>query len=193
MSIKKIIYERRTIRKFKIQTINTSDLVELIDFARMAPSASNIQSLKYIIVNNQEKVIEVFKNTKWAGYLKGDGSPTIEQRPRAFIIVLNDMIIKKEGYELDAGASIENILLGAQSKKIGTAWLGAINKVNIKSILEISNQYKIIAAIALGYADYKTKIEDVKNDIKYYLDKEDILHIPKRKISEVILLTKESL
>ncbi|MBN2852124.1 MAG: nitroreductase family protein [Clostridia bacterium] len=190
MNIKDIIYERRTIRKFTDRKVSDSDLNYLIDLARMAPSGSNMQPLKYAIVNQEDNVQKVFKLTKWAGYLKGKGSPDETERPTAFIIVLNDEEIRKEGYELDAGASIQNILLGATEKGIGTAWLGAIDRDEIRNILEIPMRFRIISAIALGYANYKTVIEEEKGDIKYYLDNDDVLHIPKRKNSDIIVLTK---
>lgn len=190
MNFKEIIYKRRTIRKFTDRKVSYQDLVHLVDLARMAPSGSNMQPLKYITVNEQENVKRIFSHTKWAGYLNGKGTPDDSERPMAFILVLNDEEIRKEGYELDAGASIQSILLGATEKGIGTAWLGAIDRDAIREILEIPLKYRIISAIALGYPDYQTVVEDEKGDIRYYLDVEGVLHIPKRKIDDIIVLTK---
>ncbi len=190
MNITKIINTRRTIRRFIDKPIDKEILVNLVDLARMAPSGSNMQPLKYVIINDTKLVKEVFAFTRWAGYLQGKGSPTKEQAPTAFIIVLNDQTIRKSGYELDAGASIQNILLGATDLKIGTAWLGAIDRDQIRKLLTLPKKYTIISAIALGIADYKTIVEDEQGDIKYYVDDLNTLHIPKRKLNDIIVLTK---
>ena len=51
-----LILKRRTIRKFKQIKIEPSILTKLINAARHAPSASNLQPVKYIIVDDDEKV-----------------------------------------------------------------------------------------------------------------------------------------
>jgi len=190
MNFKKLVYKRRTIRKFNNKKIKDKTLLELIDLARMAPSASNLQPLKYIIVNDEKNTRELFNYIKWAGYLRGKGSPDISEQPTAYIVVLNDSTIRKEGYELDAGAAIENILLGAVKKKIGCAWLGAIDRNKIRQLFDIEKHLFIISVIALGYSKYATKAEFEKGDIKYYLDDEGTLHVPKRKLKDLIVLTK---
>ena len=50
MNIEEAIYNRRTIRRFKQEPIQTDILKKLIDYARIAPSGMNIQALEYIII-----------------------------------------------------------------------------------------------------------------------------------------------
>lgn len=190
MNITKIINTRRTIRSFINKPISKEILISLVDLARMAPSGSNLQPLKYAIITDVKLVNEIFAFTRWAGYLQGKGSPTKKQAPTAFILVLNDQAIRKAGYELDAGASIQNILLGATDLGIGTAWLGAIDRDQIRKLINLPEKYIIISAIALGIADYKTIVEEEQGDIKYYVDDLDTLHVPKRKLNDIIVLTK---
>lgn len=190
MNITKLINTRRTTRRFSEKVISKEILIDLVDLARMAPSGSNMQPLKYVIITETELVNEVFAYTKWAGYLQGKGSPTEKQAPTSFILVLNDLTIRKTGYELDAGASIQNILLGATDIGIGTAWLGAIDRDEIRRLINLPEKYNIISAIALGIADYMTIVEDEQGDIKYYVDDLNVLHVPKRKLNDIIVLTK---
>ncbi len=190
MEFKELVNDRRTVRKFTNDQVEIENIIDLVDLARMAPSGSNMQPLKYVIVHKKKNVNELFTYTKWAGYLQGKGRPDDKHQPGAYIIVLNDRTIRKEGYELDAGAAIMNILLGACDKKMDAAWLGAIDRDAIRKLLLIPDQYVIISAIALGYGDYKTITEDEKGDIKYYLDSDEMLHIPKRKLKDLIVLTK---
>lgn len=186
MNLKENINSRRTIRSFNRIAVSEKLLLELVDYARVAPSGSNMQSLKYCIVTKEEDVITVFKNSKYAGYL--EWNPTINERAEAFIIVLNDLNIRKTMYELDAGAAIQNILLGANEMGLSTCWLGSIHRENIKKFLNIPTDLIIVSAIAIGYSNEKSVIEDKIDHIKYYKDEKDIVHVPKRSLEEITIL-----
>ncbi|MBN1624543.1 MAG: nitroreductase family protein [Clostridia bacterium] len=180
------IEERRSIRKFSRREISMDSLKEIIRCGGLAASGMNVQPIKYIIATGI-KADEIFPHTRWAGYLKGKGSPTFEERPYAFILVLNDNNLRKSGYELDAGAAVQNILLSAVSMGLGTCWLGAIDYEDITVIAQIPDDYKLICAIAVGYPAQKSISEPSKGDIKYYLDEKGVLHVPKRNPDEIIL------
>ena len=129
----------------------------------------------------------IFKQTKWAGYIKPDGDPKKGERPTAYIAILCDEEIKKSGYEIDAGIAGENIILTAVGEGIGSCWLGAIDRENIRRILNIPERYYIHSLIALGYPDEEPIAEDMNDDsIKYYKDENGVLHVPKRKLEDVI-------
>jgi len=177
---------RRSIRKFSRKLVPTEDLKELVKLGGLAASGMNVQPIKYIIAT-REKADSIFPHTRWAGYLKGKGSPLFEERPAAFILVLNDKNLRTSGYELDAGAAIQNILLGAHSMGLGTCWLGAIDYEKISEITDIGDKYKLISAIAVGYPAQTSISEPAGGDIKYYLDNEQVLHVPKRGLDEIIL------
>lgn len=177
---------RRSIRKFKREEVKTDLLKELVRLGGMAASGMNVQPIKYIIAKGNT-ADEIFLHTRWAGYLKGKGSPSFEERPASFILVLNDSSIRKSGYELDAGAAVQNILVAAHSMGLGTCWLGAIDYEEISKISKIGRRYELISAIAVGYPAQKSISEKSKGDIKYYLDEEEVLHVPKRDLDEIIL------
>ena len=64
MEFEEIIYKRRTIRRFRQDPISLEKLRKLIDFARVAPMARNIQGLEFIIVYNAEmkkKIVSISK------------------------------------------------------------------------------------------------------------------------------------
>jgi nitroreductase len=187
MNIYDLILKRRTIRKFKQREIEYRILERLVNAARFAPSASNLQPLKYIIVDNPEDVNKVFKNVKWAAYIASEGTPAEDERPTAFIVILADTEIKKGGYELDIGAAAQNIFLAALEEGIGSCWMGAINRDNIRKILNIPERYIINTVIALGYLGENPVAEDEKGSIKYYKDEYGVLHVPKRRLEDIII------
>lgn len=186
MSIYELILRRRTVRKFKQQKIDRNILERLVDAARNAPSAANLQPLKYIVVDEPEKVAVVFNNVKWAGYIAPSGNPGEGEKPVAFIAILVDTGIRENGYELDIGAAAQSIFLAAEEEGIGTCWMGAIDREKIKSILKIPDCYILNTVISLGYAGERPVAEDENGSIKYYKDKDGLLHVPKRKLSDIL-------
>lgn len=187
MEIDEAIRKRRSIRKFKQKEIGINILKELIGYARIAPSAANVQPLEYYIVTDDSLRSEVFGNLKWAGYIAPEGDPKDNERPVAYIIVLVNKNKKSFPPQRDVGAAVENILLAAINKNIGSCWLGAINRKNLTSILELPSKYKIDSVIALGYPKEEAVTEKSKNgDIKYWKDEQGTLHVPKRSLDEVI-------
>ena len=187
MDIEEVIYKRRTIRRFKQEEVPIEILKKLIDFARIAPMGNNIQSLEYIIVADTEVGKQIFANTAWAGSLpENERIPEEGRRPTAYIIVLINSTIKKTpGAEI--GAAVKNMLLGACNLGLGTCWMGSINRVKIKEILKISDEYEISHLVSLGYPDEESVMEPYKDSMKYWKDAEGKMHIPKRALDDIIL------
>lgn len=187
MSIYDLILKRRTIRKFQQKKIDGNILEKMINAARLAPSAANIQPLKYMIIDSSENVAEMSKYVKWAAYIAPEGDPAAGEEPVAYIAILVDTEIRKAGYELDVGASAQNIFLTALEEGIGTCWMGAIDREKIKSHFKIPDSFIISTVVALGYPLESPVVEDIKEDqIKYFKDAEGVLHVPKRKLQDVI-------
>lgn len=191
MGVYETIMKRRTIRKFKQEQIRTEILKKLVDAARVAPQGANMQPLKYVIVNEKVLVDELFPTTAWAGYIRPAGDPGQDERPVSYIVVLVDTDIKKAGYDVDAGAAVENLLLAACEEELGSCWLGAIDREKIKEILNIPEKYIIHTMIALGYPSEEPVTEDEKGTIKYYKDELGVLHVPKRKLEDIMFYNKE--
>ena len=187
MDVKTALLERRTIRKFTQQPVPKQDLVDLIDYARLAAYPGNNQSLRFAIIDNKPMVDLVFENTKWAGYL-ADGTPKFNERPTAFIAILGDNSIKKT-FEVEAGAAVTSMMLGAYEKGIATCWIGSLNRTEVMKILGISKEdYSLVYVLALGYPAQKSRACEMKDgDIKYFLDEENILNVPKRSLEEIII------
>ncbi len=182
-----LIRQRRTIRKFQQRRIERALLEKLIDAARMAPSANNMQPLKYVIVDEDERTAQFFKYVKWAGYIAPAGNPGDDEKPVAYIIILLDTQVRETGYELDAGAAAENIFITAQEEGIGSCWMGAIDREGIRKLLNIPERYLINTVAALGYPAESPVTEEENGTIRYYKDENGVLHVPKRKLGDVIL------
>ena len=187
MSVYDLIFNRRTIRKFKQKPISEDMLKKYINVARVAPSAANRQPLKYVGVLSQEKVAKVFDCVKWAGYLAPDYNPKETERPTAFIAVCVDRNISQAVYEMDIGAAVENIILTALEDGVGACWMLSIDRPKISEILNLPENLTLSCVLALGYSDEEPKeVEMIDDNIKYYLEN-GTLCVPKRSINEVLL------
>ncbi len=187
MDIEEAIKKRRTIRRFTQKPIPREILKKLIDYARVAPMARNVQGLEYIIVENSEIREKLFKLIKFAGSLPEDQrTPEPGREPTAYIIVLVNTEIKPSFFDFDIGAAVENILLGAVKYGIGSCWMANINVRKIKSLLEIPDQYQVKHVISLGYPDEESFMEPYEDSYKYWKNPDGKMHVPKRDLDDII-------
>lgn len=181
-----LIISRRTIRQFKSTPVPREVLERLVDAARVAPSASNLQPLEFIVADEKEVLDKIFPCLKWAGYIAPEGDPRPGQEPMAYIVVLVNTDVRKKNYEWDVGAAVENMILTALEKGIGSCWLVSIDEKKIMSILKVPGSYMIDAVLALGYPAETPIADEMKDSIKYWKDNKGQLHVPKRRFKDVI-------
>ncbi|MFX0002301.1 MAG: nitroreductase family protein [Candidatus Hodarchaeota archaeon] len=187
MDLREIIYKRRTIRRFKQDLIPLETLKMLIDYARVAPMARNIQALEFIIVESPESRKKLFPLVKWAAALpENQRTPEKGREPTAYIIVLINTKIKSSYVDFDVGAAVENILLGAVSLGLGSCWMGSINAGKIRNLLQIPEYYNIKHVISLGYPDEESIIETYNDSFNYWKDEKGRMHVPKRTLDSII-------
>lgn len=116
--LKDLILKNRSYRRFfQDEEIDTNTLKGLINLARLTATAANLQSLKFMLINNSEENEKVFSCLKWAGYLKDWNGPEEGEKPSAYIIVLNDIKIYQNA-SYDVGLACQSILLGAVEKDL---------------------------------------------------------------------------
>ncbi len=187
MYITNTITSRRTIRKFKDTPIDSKLLTKYVNNARLAPSALNLQPLKYIVIKSGDMCTKLFPLLKWAGYLRGAYTPEEHERPTAYIVVCGDTDIRQAGYETDVGAAIENIILSALEDGIGACWIASVDRVETSKLLNLPENIVIASVVALGYpAETPKECAMLDGDVKYYLQ-DGTLFVPKRSMDEILL------
>ena len=187
MEFEDIIYGRRSIRRFKQEPLSIDILKKLIDFARVAPMARNIQGLEFIIVQKPETRKELFPLLRWASSLpKDQRTPEEGKKPTAYIIVLVNTKIKNSYFNFDVGAAVENILLGAVNFGLGCCWMGAIDREKIRELFKIPDYFEITHVISMGYPDEESVMEPYEDSFDYWKDDSGQMYVPKRGLSEII-------
>lgn len=187
--LKDLISKNRSYRRFYQEIpVTTETLKELLDLARLSPSAANRQPLKYYLSNTPETNSKIFPCLAWAGYLKDWPGPVDGERPAAYLIMLGDTRITNN-YLCDHGIAAQSILLGAVEKGLGGCIIGNINREKLREGLQIPAYFEILLVLALGKPKETVVIEALPSDgdIKYWRDQNGVHHVPKRSLDDLII------
>lgn len=183
-----IVRKNRSYRRFYGDVvISKEELTELVGLARLTPCGANAQVLKYFIANDADTNAKVFETLGWAGYLKDWDGPVEAERPSAYIIMLSDLSLGKDRKH-DEGIAAQTIMLGAVEKGYGGCMLGNVNRDKLASNLGLDTEkYRIELVLALGKPKEEVVVEPLDGDIKYYRDENQIHHVPKRALEDLII------
>jgi len=163
MELDKAIKSRKSVRKFKDQKSDWRDIIECIDSARYAPMAGNNYSLKFILVDDKEKIQKLadaaqqpfIAQTQYVVVVCSNPSRTInayEERGKRYL-------------RQQAGAAIQNFLLKIEEVGLSTCWIGAFVDYLVKETLQIPNNIDVEALFPIGYEYKKTRTRKIKTDL----------------------------
>jgi nitroreductase len=189
MKIKELIFKNRSYRKFyEDEIILEETLFDLVDLARLSASSKNLQPLKFILSNTIDRNEHIFSCLGWARHLKTWKGPKEGERPSGFIIIVGDTTIS-DNFPYDTGIAAQSILLGATELGLGGCMFRNISKDKLRQLLNIPGHLEVLMVIAIGKPKDKIQIDDICSDglTAYWRDNEDIHHVPKRKLEDLIL------
>jgi nitroreductase len=143
-NLEEIIKSRRSIRKFKAEPVPLKVIEELLDIARYAPSACNIQGWRFIVITDEKIKEEIFNN---------GGSILIKQSPQAILFLYDNRTDNPE-YRDDlqsAAAAIQNFLLLAQERGLGGCWINHLpKKKTLQKIFNLPIYLEPMALVIFG-------------------------------------------
>ncbi len=189
-----LITKNRSYRRFFQDVEVPYDALEsMIEAARLSPSGANRQPLKYIICQDGKGKTgrEIFDCLVWAAYLKDWDGPVEGERPAAYVVVLGDTAIASN-FGIDAGLSIQSLLLGAAEKSLGGCIIQSVKRDELAKVLDVSAGLEILYVIALGKPVERVVIEQLPadGDFKYWRDEQHVHHVPKRALKDLIIAEK---
>ena len=157
MELDKAIHSRKSTRKFKNKKPDWRDILECIDAMRYAPMAGNNFSLKFILVDDKEKIQKISEATQQPFIAETDYVLVVYSNPSR---TLNSFEEKGKIYlGQQAGAAIQNFLLKIEEKSLATCWIGHFVEEQIKDELKIPKTSNIEALFPIGYEFKKKKKE----------------------------------
>lgn len=142
MDVFKAIQERHSVRSYIPDSIPTSKLLRILESARLAPSAANIQPWHFIIVSDHQKREALSKSGMFARFLSD--SPVV--------IVGCGNRKASRWYIVDTTIAMENMVLAATAEELGTCWVGSFDEEHVRKLLKIPEQFSVIAMRAIGRA-----------------------------------------
>ena len=116
MEFKDIVRKNRSYRGYdESRVLTREELVELVDMARLTPSAMNGQPFSYYVACEKEQLEVIQPLTKWAAALPHLNLPREGKRPTGFIVICQNMEISEnlQQYKTDLGIVAQTICLGA--------------------------------------------------------------------------------
>lgn len=152
-----IFKKRRSIRKYEDKPVEKEKILACLEAARLAPSASNIEPWKFIVVDDK-KLKNKLSNEAFTGL--GIINTFAKKAPVLIVVIAEpDIVVGRvvsvlqnlQFYLLDIGAAIENFLLQAAELGLGTCWLGVFNERKVKKLLNIPPWKRVASIISLGY------------------------------------------
>ncbi len=179
--------ENRSYRRFyQSVEIKREELLEMVEAARLSPSSRNVQPIKFFITNNSSLNSKLFPLLSWAGYLKEWPGPVEGERPSGYIVLMHDKNLS-QSYSCDHGIFAQSILLRAVELGFGGCMIASFDKKALYGLLKLPDNLDPILVIALGKPKEVVVIDDaVGGDIKYWRDDNQVHHVPKRSLDEII-------
>ncbi len=153
MDCLEVIKTRRSIRKYIKREIPEEIIKEIIDCARLAPTANNKQPWLFVVVKNENLKEQIGEIADYGKFIK-DADCCIA------------VFCEETKYYLEDGsAATQNILLASWYFGIGSCWIAGDKKLyaeKIRELLGVEKKYKLVSLISLGYPS-KEELEKVKN------------------------------
>jgi len=154
-----LIKHRKSIRNFLDKPVEREKIMLCLEAARLAPSASNSQPWRFIVVDDEQLKNKLCDAAFGGLYFINSFCKTapvlivIISEKSKFLTRIGGMFRGVKYYLIDIGITGEHFVLQAEELGLGTCWIGWFNERAVKSILNIPQQKKIDVLIALGYYD----------------------------------------
>jgi len=151
MEVSEAIRLRRSVRAYDSKPIPEDVLNEVLEAGRIAPSAMNYQPWHFIVVRDPDKR-KALTDGRYAKFLTQ--SPVV-------IVGLGDRKASPTWHIVDTTIALQQMVIAATSKGLGTCWIGSFYEDKVRAALEIPERYTVVAMIALGYPKEKLDMKAV--------------------------------
>lgn len=165
MDVMEAIRTRRSVRKFSEKPIEEEKLKLVLEAARLAPSATNAQNWRFIVVRDKEKLQRLME--------AADGQPFVGEAPCAIVVCGTKRRIMDCGQPtdtVDCSIAASFMLLAAHSLGLGTCWLGHFYADKVKKALRIPEEVSVVTFIPIGYPAGEPEVrsrKDLKEIVSY--------------------------
>ncbi|MDD5496219.1 MAG: nitroreductase family protein [Candidatus Omnitrophica bacterium] len=147
MNVMEAIKKRYSVRDYDKRPVEKEKLDSILEAARLAPSASNRQEWRFVVVQDKDTRQELMKAAKNQSFV-GEAPVVIA------CCAKHDGHVMSCGqlcYPIDVAIAMEHMALKATEEGLGTCWVGAFYEDKVKEILKIPEDIRVVELLALGY------------------------------------------
>lgn len=147
-----LLMNRRSLRHYMEKKVEEDDIKKIIQMALTAPSGHNLKPWEFVVVEDEETIKKLANS-------RGRDSKFMEDAPLGIAIAIDPE--KSPTYLTDGSILAIYIQLAAQSLGIHSCWIqahdryaddGSSMETNIKNILNIPENYRILCLLSMGYS-----------------------------------------
>ena len=141
------IMQRYSVRSYKDTPVEQDKLDRVLEAARLAPSAKNMQEWRFVVVRDPEtrrKLAVAAKNQTFVGEAPVVIACCAENAD--YIMSCGQL-----SYPIDVAISIDHMTLKAVEEGLGTCWIGSFYEDQVKEILGIPKKTRVVEMLTLGY------------------------------------------
>ena len=167
MDVYEAIARRKSVRKFKDEEVSEEVVSRLLEAARLAPSASNRQEWRFVVVREpamRSQLIEAARGQKFVGEAPVVLACCAETDEHV-------MACGQLCYPIDVAIAIDHITLCAAAEGLGSCWIGAFNEDKVKELLGIPSPIRVVGLLPIGYpvdtSEVKKKRLPLTEIVKY--------------------------
>lgn len=145
MDVFEAVQERRSIRVYQDTPVPREKLEKILEAARLAPSARNIEPWHFIAVTDNEKR-KILSKGRFAKFLAE--APVV-------IVACGDKEASPDWYAIDVALAVENMVLTAISEGLSTCCVGSFEEKEVKETVKVPDNFEVLLLLAVGYAGEK--------------------------------------
>jgi len=168
MDFKTLLGNRRAIREFQDREVPLSVIKEIIQDTCLAPTASNGQPCRFVIIQNKNYMKKLSDESKknFLSDIADNPDTPLKQYEAAFrdtsfnvfynapclVYVIGPGTLRS--LEVDSALTVAYFMFSATSRGLGTCWIGLGDNIRNRQMLDemgIESGYEIVAPVIIGY------------------------------------------
>ncbi len=154
MELYEVLKTRRSVRKYRPDPVPEDKLRRILEAARVAPSWSNLQCWKFIIVRDSGRRAELAESMPE----KNPARRAVgETAPLVLVLCANPSESGrqdgKDYYLLDAGLAMQQLMLAAHAEELGTCWVAWFDENRVRESCSVPPEHRVVALTPLGYPE----------------------------------------
>lgn len=141
------IKARKSVRMFLDRPVEGEKLNHVLEAARLAPSASNRQEWRFVVLNDKDLVAKTAQASCIQAFI--GNAPVI----LAACAETDGHVMQcgQHSYPIDVGIALDHLSLAAVALGLGTCWIGMFDEPKVKKIVGIPEKVRVVALMVLGY------------------------------------------